>query len=254
MTDATPTPTKGQVLKDTLELLFHAPEQFDVSQLCQPRTLQRILGEQYDLLIADRLSPRDMAVEGLKRLNARLVLEALRQDDVRLAEGMVLIWYQYLEPILSGSARSISPVARVLAYCAQPSNLEDLWVEVEKAGQSSSQAVHRIPFFRDVSANGHGLEQAAKKQRRTYANYIQRAFETLAKTNELIGLWDIRVVEPTVEVDVTSKSEQMVDVETPTEVACEQVVQSSMMDAIVAHILEKCHQLPSACSRTLPTA
>jgi len=254
MTDATLTPTKGQVLKDTLELLFHAPERFDASPLCQPRTLHRILGEQYELLVADRLSPRDMGVEGLKRLTAQLVLEALRQDDMRLAEGLVLIWYQYLEPILSGSARSISPVARVLAYCAQPNNLREFWREVQNVCGTLDKALQSIPLFRDVSANGHGLEQAAKKQRRTYANYIQRAFETLAKTSELIGFWEIGVVAPIVEIDVTSKSELMVEVEAPTEVAYEQAAHSSMMDAVVTHILEKCCQLPSACGRTLPTA
>src|SRR3990172_2423346 len=98
MTYAHLTQTKGQMLKDTLELLFHAPDQFDQSLLCHPKSLKRLLGERYESLVGEGLHSCDLAVEGLKHLALQLFLEALQQDDMHLAEGLVLIWHQYLEP------------------------------------------------------------------------------------------------------------------------------------------------------------
>lgn len=252
MRDATPTPTKGQALKNMLELLFHSPEKFDASPICHPKTLSRILGEQYAALIADNLSPRDLAVNGLKQITAQRIVEAVQQDDQRLAEGLVLIWHQYLAPILSGSARSISPVARVLIYCAQPDNLGGMWTEIEKMQESSSRAIQRIPLFRDITDNGHGIEHSAKKQRRTYANYIQRAFETLGKADELAGIGDAAAVTCNVEIGAMSPSTP--DVEIPYEEIPELAVQPSILRILVAHILKHCHHLPLACGRTLPTS
>jgi hypothetical protein len=251
MTDATLTRTKGQILKDTLESLFHAPEQFDVSPLCQPRALQRMLAEQYATFVDDGLPPRDLAVEGLKALTRRLTLEAIKQEDDHLAEGLVLIWHQYLNPILSGSARSISPVARVLAYCAQPNHLNEFLRAVQNADSDSGPYVMSAPLFRDVTDNGHGFEQAAKKQRRTYANYIQRAFETLARVAELSGLFE--VIGGAAVVEATVITQPAPEVDAPHEVADAPAAQSSMLEAVVSHILREGHQLPLACGHTLPT-
>jgi len=251
-----PAQNKGQILKDELELLFHAPDHFDQSPLCSARTLQCLLGERYQRMAGDGLQPGDLAVEGLKQLAARLCAEALQQDDVHLAEGLVLIWHQYLEPIHSGSARSIPAVARVLAYCAQPGNLREFWHEVNRlegdaqyAGSSQANGL-----FGDVSVNGSANQHrmAAQKQRRTYANYIQRAFEVFAKTAELTGLFETLDKVPTNEVAVTDQPAPIV--ETPSEVAEHLVARASALDMMVAHILEECCHLPPACGWALPTS
>ena len=184
----------GKQLRDQLEKIFFISQDATTSfRICDRDVLQRLWPEDYDMVANRDLDVGTHLAEILKYRSAVRLIGALESFDENGARGLVALWYSFLEP--PASQRQMPSLQQVLRYAAShTSDLSQTIVALLKRSQGFRQNVriqntlnaslvsHNLQnLFRELRGSGSEVvEKVPPSTRRTWANYLMSAFNTLA--------------------------------------------------------------------------
>ncbi|MBL8058995.1 MAG: hypothetical protein JNK29_19975 [Anaerolineales bacterium] len=249
----------GKAFRATLTLLCADPAAFSRGPFGQPEALQRLLGDRHAELIENGLKPVEQAVQGLEWLALRLMIKAIDSGDLHLAEGLIMVWHQYLEPIGSGSARAVAPVGKVLRYSAEAAHLAQIAdMARDELGLSAEQAAVLAKAVGKLFLDVRGATPNDSAER-AYINYLHRALETLATEPELDGLLDVqgRLVKTERQAESANGAAGAQEREalTPGATAAMAAAGTSRLDPLeplAVNVKHRCASVPTACGLQLP--
>ncbi|MBP7692849.1 MAG: NACHT domain-containing protein [Anaerolineales bacterium] len=222
----------GKALQAELKTFATDGEAFARGRLGRREALRRLLGEHYEDAARRNYTPDQMASIGLERLVLRLWTEAAPtgEDGELMAQGLMLVWFQYLHPVNYQQNNSFPDLGRVLRFCGALDNRLAFVLTARKTLNLSEQqtgALRQITERRLFS----GVNESTRDPNtiRSFRNYFYRALEFLAGRPE--------VAEPSQPREAAAESKPAAPAD---------------LRPLAQFIQTVCAQAPAACGLQLP--